>query len=184
MHGGSVGIESAGENMGATVKLVLPLVVEQETHEFSEQNFTGSVVESDTKSLLNGVRVLLVEDNEDSREMLKTMFDQHGMKTIAVDSAAAALSEIKKIQPDILISDVGLPGEDGYELIGKIRQLPFDQGGAIPAVALTGYASSQDRARAFAVGYQEHLSKPVDIDKLLELVKQLVVPSESSQKND
>jgi CheY-like chemotaxis protein/nitrogen-specific signal transduction histidine kinase len=178
MHGGSVGVESAGENKGATFKIILPVITEQQTQQSSGQNFGKSIARSETESLLKGIRVLLVEDNEDSRDMLKIMFEQHGMETIAVDSAAAALSALKQIQPDILVSDVGLPGEDGYELIAKIRQLQPEQGGAIPAVALTGYASLQDRVRAFDVGYQEHLAKPVDIDKLLELVKKLVVRNE------
>lgn len=174
LHGGSVEAESAGENKGATFKITLPLIVEQKTQKFPPLASGKQIEQSDNGAFLKGVRVLLVEDNEDSREMLKIIFEQHGLEITAVDSADAAMSAIKQAQPDILISDVGLPGEDGYALISKIRQLPPEQGGAIPAVALTGYASLKDRLHAFDVGYQEHLSKPVDIDKLLELVKNLV----------
>jgi signal transduction histidine kinase/ActR/RegA family two-component response regulator len=183
MHGGTVAVESGGENKGATFKITLPLIIRQQTQEFSQQDSDKSLDYSETDAMLRGVRVLLVEDNEDSRDMLKIMFEQHGMETTAVDSAAEALSAIEQFQPDILISDVGLPGEDGYELISKIRQLPSEQGGSIPAVALTGYASLQDRVRAFDVGYQEHLAKPVDIDKLLELMKDLVIRKEFPHQN-
>jgi len=174
MHGGTVGVESKGENMGATFKITLPVSTKETEQKAAPPNLSKSFEQSESEAMLKGVRVLLVEDNEDSRDMLKIMFEQHGLDITAVDSAAAALFAVKEIKPDILVSDVGLPGEDGYALISKIRQLSPEQGGTIPAVALTGYASSQDRARALEVGYQEHLSKPVDIDKLLELVEKLV----------
>jgi signal transduction histidine kinase/CheY-like chemotaxis protein len=174
LHGGTVGVESEGENMGTTFKITVPVITEQEKDEFT-QIISGELPEqSETGAMLKGIGVLLVEDNDDSRDMLKIMFDQHGMHTTAVDSAAAALSAIEKVKPDILVSDVGLPGEDGYALIRKIRLLSPEKGGAVPAVALTGYASLQDRTDALDSGYQEHMSKPVDIDKLIELVKSLV----------
>lgn len=174
MHSGGVSVESEGENRGASFKVILPVFDEPKKEE-STNGFPGKpAVSENTDVGLSGVRVLLVEDNEDSRDMLKIMFEQYGMETTAVDSAAAALSEITRAQPDILVSDVGLPGVDGYELISRIRQLSPQQGGTIPAVALTGYASVQDRAHAYEVGYQEHLSKPVDIEKLLGLIKTLV----------
>jgi CheY-like chemotaxis protein len=132
------------------------------------------------KKISNCVRILLVEDDEDSREMLRLMFEQHGMKITSVASAAEGLQAIEQIKPDVLISDIGLPNEDGYELIRKVRLLTPEQGGLTPAIALTGYVSLQDRNHAFNVGYQEHLSKPVDIDKLLDLVEKLV----DSHKSD
>ena len=175
LHGGSVGIKSEGENMGATFKITIPVIIEPETQQSSQQNSGKPLAQPETEAMLKGVRVLLVEDNDDSRDMLQIMFEQHGMEITAVGSAAAALSAIEQVQPNILVSDVGLPGEDGYELIRKIRLLAPEQGGTVPAVALTGYASLQDRTQALDSGYQEHLSKPVDIDKLIELVKDLVV---------
>jgi signal transduction histidine kinase/ActR/RegA family two-component response regulator len=181
MHGGSVAVESEGENKGATFKIMLPVIAEPAAEKFSQQTSAKPSAQPGTESPLKGVRVLLVEDNEDSRDMLQIMFEQKGMEVTAVDSAAAALSAIKQLPPDILVSDVGLPGEDGYELISKLRQLPPEQGSMIPAVALTGYASLQDRVRAFDAGYQEHLAKPVDIDKLLELVKNLVIRDKFSR---
>ena len=177
MHGGNVSVESGGENKGATFKVTLPVIVEPLTAESQQQNSDDSLEKSESETS-KGSHILLVEDNEDSREMLKMLFEQHGLEITAVDSAAAALTAIKQAQPDILISDVGLPGEDGYELIKKIRQLSPAEGGTIPAIALTGYASLQDRVQAFDVGYQEHIAKPVDIDKLIELVNRLIAQNQ------
>lgn len=175
LHGGKVSAESEGENRGATFTISLPVSAQQEQLSAVNQDSTRRFQESENTDSLKGLHLLLVEDDEDSREMLKIMFEQYDMKIAAVASAAEALEAIRQIQPDVLISDVGLPGVDGYELIRKIRLLSPEQGGTVPAVALTGYASLQDRARALDSGYQEHLSKPVDIDRLLELVKGLVM---------
>ena len=125
-------------------------------------------------------RILLVEDNDDSREMLELVFEQHGMTVTSVATAAEGLQALKQIKPDVLISDIGLPNEDGYQLIRKVRELSPEDGGLTPAIALTGYVSLQDRNHAFEVGYQEHLSKPVDIDKLLDLVEKLVGGNKSA----
>lgn len=173
LHGGTVAVKSEGENRGAVFTVKFPATAQKsETPESSDQSSETSSKSSD--QVLEGVRVLLVEDDADSREMLTVMFDQYAMKTIAVDSAAAALDAVQNIQADILISDVGLPGEDGYTLIRKIRQLTPEQNGQIPAIALTGYASLQDRAHALEAGYQEHLAKPVDLEILIELIKSLL----------
>lgn len=132
-------------------------------------------IQSDKNTdLSSGLHILLVEDDTDSREMLTILFEQSDMKVTAVNSAAEAVESLKSFKPDILISDIGLPKEDGYELIKKVRRLSPEQGGLIPAIALTGYVSVQDRRYALEAGYQEHLSKPVDVDRLLDMVKQLV----------
>ncbi len=177
LHGGTVSVESAGEHHGASFVIVLPAAAEH-LKSFEEiPHVEAAPTLEDMKSPPN-VRVLLVEDDEDSREMLKTMFEQNGMEIAGVNSAAEALEILPTFKPDVLISDIGLPDEDGYELIGKIRQLSPAQGGLTPAIALTGYVSPQDRDRAFQVGYQKHLSKPVDIDELLALVKELAGSNE------
>jgi signal transduction histidine kinase/ActR/RegA family two-component response regulator len=171
LHDGAVIVESAGENRGAKFTVSLPTAFDYKTEpevEIMEKPLTKSAEPS------GSIRVLLVEDDEDSREMLRIMFEQNGIQITDVESAAEAVEVIQQLKPDVLISDIGLPHEDGYELIGKIRQLSSEQGGLTPAIALTGYVSLQDRSHAFNVGFQEHLPKPVDIDKLLELVKGLV----------
>jgi signal transduction histidine kinase/ActR/RegA family two-component response regulator len=170
LHGGSVSVASEGENHGSAFTVTLPIFAQQKSQPTEMQNLK----ESQQEESLKDVRVLLVEDDADSREMLKIMFEQYGINVAVAATAAEALESVKQNPPDVLISDVGLPGEDGYELIGKIRQLAPEQGGLIPAIALTGYASIQDRNHAIEVGYQNHLAKPVDIDKLFELVKNLL----------
>jgi hypothetical protein len=108
------------------------------------------------------VRVLLVEDDADTRELLTTLLQRCGARVTAVGSASEALMTIALTQPDVLVSDLAMPGEDGYALIRKIRLRDADQGRWLPAVALTAYARDEDRARALAAGYQRHLTKPVD----------------------
>ena len=180
LHGGTVGVKSDGINCGAAFTVTLPAFVQKEQLSNAD---TRSFAESSQQpeESLDGIHILLVEDDEDSREMLKILFGQYDIKITAVDSAAKALEAIKQIRPDVLVSDVGMPGEDGYELVRKIRQLAPEQGGLIPAIALTGYASLQDRVRAIEVGYQEHLAKPVDIDILLDLVKKLIRQNKSGK---
>ena len=181
LHGGSVGVTSGGEGSGATFTVTFPISAAGESETGAEQKPAESSLRSEIEKRLTGIRVLLVEDNEDSREMLKVMFEQYGIEVTAVESAAKAYESLERSPPDILISDVGLPGEDGYELMRKVRQFAPDRGGLIPAIALTGYASLQDRDRAFEAGYQEHLSKPVDIDILLELVNDLVIRNDLTE---
>ena len=172
LHGGTVRAFSEGENKGASFTIKLPVAQKPEAHISSDQTDSPQIYSSD--KMLKGVHVLLVEDDEDSREMLTVMFDQYAMKTTAVDSASAAFEAVQTVKPDILVSDVGLPGEDGYTLIRKIRQLAPERNGSIPAIALTGYASLQDRAQAIEAGYQEHLPKPVDLEILIEQIKNLL----------
>jgi signal transduction histidine kinase/CheY-like chemotaxis protein len=173
LHGGEIAVKSDGIGCGATFTVSLPVLSAART----KGSPNGPEPEK-SRSLPDRspgeIHVLLVEDDADSREMLEVFFTQVKMKVTAVDSAAKALEAVKKLRPDVLVSDVGLPGEDGYELIRQIRELAPESGGAIPALALTGYASLQDRARAIEAGYQEHMAKPVDIDRLVELVKNLL----------
>ena len=181
LHGGAISVKSDGENRGAAFSVMLPTISNCDAAFDLKDESVESQQSVETAALPVGIRILLVEDDDDSREMLKIMFEQNGLQVTGVDSAAEALAVLQQIKFDILISDIGLPNEDGYELIGKVRSLAPEQGGKTPAIALTGYASLQDRHHAFDVGYQEHLSKPVDIDKLLDLVKELANRGELSQ---
>lgn len=173
LHGGSVRAESEGLGRGATFSVSLPLT---EMHTLSDALSTrsenGGAPAGDAASF-EDLRVLLVEDDADSREMLKTFLEANGMCVTAVESAPAAIEAVKIINPDILISDVGLPGQDGYEMMQKIRSFPADEGGRIPAIALTGYVSLQDRKQALTAGFQEHLAKPIDFDELVGRIKQI-----------
>lgn len=175
LHDGNVRVESEGENQGAVFTVSLPLQSEPASQTFSPKD--QPKMSPPAEQSLKGKHILLVEDDRDSREMLEVLFAQNDIETTAVETAAKALETLPKIRADILISDVGLPGEDGYELMRKIRNLSPEEGGLIPAIALTGYASLQDRNIAITAGYQKHLAKPVDIEELLELIKNLLKPN-------
>ncbi len=119
---------------------------------------------------LNGLRVLVVDSNLDSRDLLTMVFEPYGVETIAATSAGEALEILKQVRPDLLISEIRLRKEDGYSLISKVKALEIAQQVQIPAIALTVYARESDRARALSVGFDRYLSKPFDINELLEIV--------------
>ena len=124
-------------------------------------------------ALLHDIRVLVVDDEEDTRLLLETTLAQYGADVTTAGSAAAALSAIDHRCPDVLLSDIGMPHEDGYSLIRRVRALPSGRGGAIPAVAITAYASALDRSAVLAAGYQAHVAKPFDAGTLASLVAEL-----------
>jgi CheY-like chemotaxis protein len=120
---------------------------------------------------LDGLRILLVEDDDDSRELLDFILQRCGAEVIAVSSVAEAMAWFDRARPDVVVSDISMPGEDGYGLIARIRRL--DACAAIPAVAVTGFAYEHHRQRAIAAGFQAHLTKPVDPDTLCESVRRV-----------
>jgi len=120
--------------------------------------------------LLDGLRVLVVDDEPDARDMLGTMFVQYGAQVTTAANSREALEALERWKPDVMVSDVGMPHEDGYSLISRIRALEPERGGRIPAVALTGYASAEDRMRLLSAGYQKHVTKPFEVDELAALV--------------
>ena len=174
MHGGRVGVKSNGPGCGASFSVRLPFLASPQPSVAAAGNSGAATEPIKLEQTPSGIRVLLVEDNDDSREMLKVLFDQHHLNITTAASATEALTALKQKRPDILISDIGMPDEDGYELIRKVRQLPPEQGGIVPAIALTGYASLQDRELAIKAGYNEHLPKPVDLEQLIATVKSLL----------
>ncbi|MGE5360103.1 MAG: response regulator, partial [Bacteroidales bacterium] len=123
---------------------------------------------------LEGVHVLVVDDEEDACEMLATALAEFGARTRTAHSARAAIRVLRAWRPDVLVADIGMPVEDGYQLIALVRALEADEGGAIPAIALTAYAQHEDRVRALAAGYQEHIAKPADPRDLALLLDDLV----------
>lgn len=180
LHGGKVRAESHGENKGTKFFVLLPVAGSK--HLESKPHIQPRAASTDGQTApLKGVRVLLVEDDDDSRDMLVTILGFHGAEVAAAVTAAEGLEVLRDFQPQILISDVGLPKEDGYDLIRKVRALPADEGGLVPALALTGYVSVQDRSAALAAGFQEHLPKPVETDKLIDLVSRLLAPEANTQ---
>jgi CheY-like chemotaxis protein len=123
---------------------------------------------------LDGVHVLLVEDDDDSRKLLGTMLKRVGARVTSTKSVAEAMKSLGSELPDVLISDIGMPEEDGYELIRSVRALPVEQGGQVPAMALTGYASRRDKERALAAGYQIHVAKPVEQNDVIAAIASLI----------
>ncbi|GAX34641.1 response regulator [Nodularia sp. NIES-3585] len=123
---------------------------------------------------LAGFKILVVDDDEDSRFYITTVLAADGANVTTVESAAAALDILPELQPDVCICDIAMPEEDGYSLIRKIRALTKDQGGRVPAVALTAYADPEDCIRALEAGFEIHVAKPVDPEELVVTVANLV----------
>ncbi|ALF56384.1 histidine kinase [Nostoc piscinale CENA21] len=127
---------------------------------------------------LAGLNVLVVDDDDDSRFYVTTVLETDGANVIAVASASAALEALMTLQPEVLVCDIAMPEEDGYTLIRKVRSLKPDQGGRIPAIALTAYGDTEDRIRALEAGFQTHVAKPVDPNELVAIVVKSVTKSE------
>ena len=162
LHGGSVEAESEGEGRGAVFTIRLPMSTAADGAEPS----TASHATGDSRRPLAGLKLVIVDDEPDTLEMLGVLLEQYGAEVRAAGSAPDALAEVRSFRPDVLVSDIGMPGEDGYSLIGKVRALPPESGGATPAVALTAYARDEDRERALAAGYQVHVAKPIEPARL------------------
>lgn len=167
-HGGTITADSAGEGLGATFTVRLPLLNSESS---TSQPNEYCVLPANPN--FAGLRILVSDDEADARELVQMLLTEHGAEVKAVASAADALTAIATFQPDILISDIGMPGIDGYELMQQIRALPAEQGGHIPAIALTAYARETDSQQALASGYQHHIAKPLDLDQLLRTIVQL-----------
>ncbi|MEH2342903.1 MAG: PAS domain-containing protein [Nostoc sp.] len=162
-HGGTITADSAGEGLGATFTVQLPLLnVEPEIKQPDEL--------SQPALELTGIRVLTVDDDADARELLTVLLAEYGAKVLTVSSAAEVLANLESFQPDVLVSDIGMPEVDGYSLIQQIRALTAERGGEIPAIALTAYARIEDSLRAITSGYQRHVTKPLDPEELVQAV--------------
>ncbi len=174
-HGGSVSARSEGPGRGATFVVELPLRAESVA--ISQPLRPGSAAAATARELgtrrLDGLCLLVVDDEEDALALVTEVLTRHGAKVHPAPSAEVALEKLRSIKPDVIVSDIGMPGEDGYSLIRKIRALPPERGGRTPAVALTAYARDEDAQRAFAAGYQLHLAKPIEPAQLANVVANL-----------
>ena len=185
---GTVCATSEGLGKGATFIVEFPLTSSEgidsnlvTANLFSEgARAIFEKAEFSTDEKLKHLRILVVEDDVDTQELLKTVLQRHGAEVVAMASAASAFEEVKRAKPDVIISDIAMAGENGYELITKIRALDREAGGHIPAVALTAYAHPRDRRRALLAGFQTHLSKPVEPDDLLAVILSLTFKQETS----
>lgn len=175
LHGGTVHAESEGEGKGSTFSVMFPLI----SARVASGSFAiASLAEGDQNSVpsaasLNGLRVLVVDDERDAGEIISRVISQSGADVRTCESAREALELLKDWRPDVLMSDIAMPGEDGYVLIDKVRSLSAESGGRIPAAALTAYARDEDRKRALAAGYQMHVSKPISSRQLVATVAHL-----------
>lgn len=170
LHGGTITAESAGSERGATFIVEIPL-----TKDFLE-NVSSDIetqIPSDEHFALQGARILLVDDDFESLVPLQLFLEKEKAEIVTATSAKDALEKLSQENFHILITDIGMPLADGYDLIAKVRQLQTEQNAFITAIALTAYASSDDRRRALASGFQEHFAKPVDYDELLLTVKRI-----------
>jgi PAS domain S-box-containing protein len=167
-HGGQITVTSEGPGTGACFTVVLP-VAEPPAEEVAERPQSGA--------RLDELRVLVVDDDPVAREVVRTVLSRAGARVAEASSTAEALSEISRAAPNVVVSDVEMPGEDGLSLMRRLRSRPVADGGSIPAIALTAYALPADRQAALEAGYQEHLAKPIDTAHLVEVVRRLGRPS-------
>lgn len=183
LHGGNVTAKSRGENQGSTFTIYLPQnttdVELDSAHEISQFS------KSHHKKIdlqLKGVRILLIDDEPDSLRLTRFVLEKCGASIQIADSAEEGYQKLREWSPDILISDLSMPGESGFDLIRRVRYLSSEEGGRIPAVALTALASSDQKNRALNAGFQTHLAKPFEPNKLAKCVMDLLKKSESSQQ--
>ena len=176
LHGGSVRVKSAGEGQGATFVVALPISVVRGEDAGAAERAAFSDVDVSTIALpsLEGVRALVVDDQEDARILICRLVEQYGGRCALADSAAEALRILEKEDVNIIVSDIGMPDTDGYELIRKIRAMPSAAIRNLPAIALTAYARADDRQRALLAGYQMHVSKPVEPRELIAGIASLL----------
>jgi CheY-like chemotaxis protein/nitrogen-specific signal transduction histidine kinase len=163
-HGGTVHAESPGAGEGTTFTVRLPMLSPDEVAEVERVDIADTPTSAPAR--LDGVGVLVVEDDADAREVLRLILEGAGARVEAVGSVREALRAFDALRPDVLVSDIGMPDEDGYALIRQVRAREVD-GAGIPAIALTGYVGSEDEARLLAAGFQMHLRKPVDPDAIV-----------------
>lgn len=180
IHGGSVSAESEGIGKGSTFIVDLPLNLKIESpfpdseNDFSEETAQNLSIENKTPLPLNDCSVLLIEDDRDSLEFVAFLLEQSGARVRTATSVSEALEILKTERFDVLISDIGMPDENGYDFIRKVRALGAENGGLTPAIALTAYASNKDRLEALEAGFQTHLAKPVDKETLIVAVSSLI----------
>jgi CheY-like chemotaxis protein len=189
VHGGYIAATSAGPGLGSTFRVDLPLcdrpTAEPDPVSSGPSYFanTGerSVIECalGRSQLLDGIRVLVVDDAPDARDLVEVALMERGAAVASAGSVSEALELFETFQPHALVSDIGMPEEDGYALIARIRARPLELGGGIKAIALTAYTRAEDRAQARASGFDDHLAKPAHPDRIAHVLRQLVDSSPS-----
>jgi CheY-like chemotaxis protein len=183
MHSGSVQVASEGVDRGTTFTVELPMAVTPEVVLYEAPPEPEEHPLRERFAERENLRVLVVDDEPDTRLLLATIIESCGAIVKSADSAGEAFVLMKEFKPDLVISDIAMPIEDGYSLIRRVRELAPDRGGKIPAIALTAYAREEDRVLALNAGFQMHLSKPVEPDELLEAIKVLAIPETDNSQS-
>jgi PAS domain S-box-containing protein len=187
LHGGEISAESEGVGKGAVFNVRLPL--RALTEAAPDENGAASVLNlnlasgGDLSIDLHGLRIIVVDDERDARELLRSLLTTYGAEVTICSSAGEAFEAVRREKPDLLVSDIGMPNEDGYSLIAKIRRLPETEGGKTPAIALTAFARIEDRIRALSQGFQMFVPKPVEPNELIAAIRSLAGMNESLPKN-
>jgi PAS domain S-box-containing protein len=189
LHGGTVKADSAGEGKGTTFTLWLPVRAVQPSSGPSPMRAPKassgvylSSGASDPNKGLSGIRVLVCDDDEDARELVAAVLSAEGAAVYTAATGGRAIAALREFVPHVLVSDVGMPQVDGYQLIRQIRSMPEEEGGQTPAIALTAYARREDELKAFLAGYQIHVAKPVEPSRLVQMVANLA--GRTSPTND
>ncbi len=176
LHGGTIEAHSEGHDTGARFSVSLPSMVARAAEPSIATTLAAPATDypSVNSALLRAVRVLVVDDEEDARVLMHTALESYGAEVVAVASASEALAELERRVPDVIVSDIGMPFEDGFAMMRRIRARAAAQGGSVPAVAVTAYASKNDRLNAEAAGYQAHIAKPYEPAQVALLISHLV----------
>jgi PAS domain S-box-containing protein len=177
MHGGTVSAASGGKDQGATFVVCLPVSPVYQFDEVEGRIHPGAqhlLMPLDQADRLDEIKILVIDDEPDTRDLLKAALSDCGALVTTSGSADVGFQLVISEQPDVLISDIGMPIQDGYEFIRRVRALPTERGGKVPAVALTAYARSEDRLKALRAGYEMHVPKPVELTELVAVILSLV----------
>lgn len=169
LHGGTITAESLGVGSGALFTVTLPVALTRQ----KMRSAAPEPRELECPPELAGLRILVVEDENDTRELLREILSGCGSSVEIAGSVSEGLEAFRRSRPDILISDIGMPDEDGYSFIRRIRALPAEDGGRIPAIALTAFARTEDRTAALRAGFRAHVPKPIDLGELLAVIASL-----------
>ncbi|HMB96194.1 MAG TPA: response regulator, partial [Tepidisphaeraceae bacterium] len=184
LHGGSIHVKSAGDGQGTSFAVHLPLMVIHAHADEGDRLYPrSSASNGDAVSMsLTGIKVLVVDDEFDARELIKRVLEDSEAEVLTAASAAEAMLMLDTEKPHVLVSDIGMPITDGYEFLRQVRALSQENGGKIPAIALTAFARSEDRTRALMSGYQVHVAKPVEPNELIATVASVVGRTAESTK--
>jgi CheY-like chemotaxis protein len=173
LHGGTVRVQSPGENQGTTFTVHLPITVVHRTAR-GQERFHPTAAPSLTSEFriidLSGVKVLVVDDEADARDLIQRVLVDCSADVLTAGSAEEAMHLVDTQKPHVLVTDIGMPGVDGYELLRRVRALERKRGGRLPAIALTAFARSEDRTRALRAGFLVHVAKPVEPSELVATV--------------